>query len=107
MLAMPVSLIQKYLYTIPQLEKPLYSTSLDQGVILHHTLPKKVQGAGCAQTWELWWKYQQAFCGDNRADGELTSSKPLSWAATLAYIGQYSCKSPKEEIKMTEWLVPT
>lgn len=30
MLAMPVSLIQKYLFTIPQLDKHLYSTSLDQ-----------------------------------------------------------------------------
>lgn len=38
MLAMPVSPIQKYLYSAPQLDKPLYLTSLDLGGILHHTL---------------------------------------------------------------------
>lgn len=50
MLAMSVSLIQKYLYSAPELDKSLFLTSLDLGGILHHTLSKTVQGAGCAQT---------------------------------------------------------
>lgn len=83
MLAMPVSLIHKYLYSAPQLDKPSYSTSLDPRGILHHTLSKRMQESRLCRDMRALVKAD--LYGDYRADGEQTSSMlPLSWAATSA-----------------------